>query len=59
MWLPDKEQMAAALEAMRRAHEAYGYSQPRTDDYLERMFWAGFFAANLKRPPSISNGDST
>lgn len=53
MWLPNKEEVASAAAAMRRAHHTYGYSQAKPDDYFERMFWAGFFAAHLESAPAL------
>lgn len=47
--LPSKEQVAVAVEAMRKAHFSYGYTRWPRDYYLETMFWSAFFAAYLNR----------
>jgi len=49
--LPSKDQVAAAIEAMRKAHFSYGYTRWPRDYYLETMFWSAFFAVYLKAPP--------
>lgn len=46
---PNKEQVAAALRAMRRAHEK-NYVSRITDQHLEQLFWAGFMAVWVNEP---------
>jgi hypothetical protein len=55
--LPNKEQIAIAVKAMRAAHFSYGYTRWPRDYYFETVFWAGFFAAYLNQqtpPPPIA-----
>ena len=47
--LPSEKQVAEAIAAMRKAHVSEGYMRPMRDHYVETLFWAGFFAAHLKR----------
>ena len=45
--LPSEAQMAAAIRAVNRTHENYGYRRPLKDDYIERVIWAAWFAIEL------------
>ncbi len=54
--LPSKEQVATAVEAMRKAHFSSGYSRWPRDYYLEKLFWSGFFATHLSQPKSTDRG---
>lgn len=45
--VPTKEQIAAAVVAVRRAHETVGYRRPLSDRYAEIIIWAAWCAINL------------
>lgn len=44
---PTSGQIAAAVEAVRRAHHSYGYRRPMPERYAEIVIWAALTAIHL------------
>lgn len=50
MLLPTKEQIEAAVDAVKKTHEHFGYARPLKDYYAETVVWAAICAVLLKHP---------
>lgn len=50
MTLPTKDQIEAAVTAVKKTHEHFGYARPLKDYYAETVVWAAICAVMLKQP---------
>lgn len=48
--IPDKNQIEAAIAAVKKTHANFGYARPLKDRYAETIVWAAICAVILKAP---------